>query len=389
MLHWYDWVLAALGLALLMVIHESGHYFVARAFGMRVTRFSIGFGPTLVKVIPRDGFLWLTMAGEHVRVRLGKHDPSRHGPTIFQIAAIPFLAYVQIAGMNPLEEIDENDKGSYANASLVGRVSTIFAGPLANYVFASVFFFASFFFGGHEVRTTDVSVVENSRAAAAMMKTGDRLVEIAGTKVNDWDEMAKAISQHPNQSIPIVVERGTERVLLNVTPANEGGKGRIGVASQQKWISIPLGPREAAVLALKAPAEVVENLVVSLGELIAGKAEGLHGPADIVKQTAEAAHRGYTKLLWLLGALSAYLGAFNLIPFPALDGGRLMFLTYEATTRRRANARIEAHIHLIGLAMMLGLMVYVTFNDLRPTGRPPPSPEPSAAPSPPTSATGR
>ena len=305
MLHWYDWVLAALGLALLMVIHESGHYFVARSFGMRVTRFSIGFGPTFIKVMPKDGFFWLTMAGEHVRIRLGRHDPSRHGPTVFQVAAIPFLAYVQIAGMNPLEEIDASDAGSYANATLLGRVLTIFAGPLANYVFASVFFFASFVSGGHEVRTTDVSVVENSRAAAAAMRTGDRIVEIAGTRVGDWDQMAKAISQHPNQTIPIVVERGGARVFLTVTPASEGGKGRIGVASQQKWISIPLGPKEAAILALKAPAEVVENLVVSLGDLITGKAEGLHGPADIVRTN----RRGGTSRLY--EALMATRGAFR------------------------------------------------------------------------------
>ena len=129
MIPWYFFVVAAFGLALLMVIHEGGHYFVARAFGMRVTRFSIGFGPTFIKVVPKDGFFWLAVAGERFAFASGSTIRDGTNATIFQVAAIPFLAYVQIAGMNPLEEIDENDKGSYANASLIGRILTIFAGP--------------------------------------------------------------------------------------------------------------------------------------------------------------------------------------------------------------------------------------------------------------------
>src|SRR5215208_679995 len=104
------YVIAALGLVVLMVVHEGGHYFAARYFGMRVVKFSIGFGPTLYK---------------HTR-----------GPTTYQIAIIPFLAYVQIAGMNPYEEIDPKDTGSYANAGLWARIVAIAAGPLTNYFFA-------------------------------------------------------------------------------------------------------------------------------------------------------------------------------------------------------------------------------------------------------------
>src|ERR1043166_3702656 len=107
------YVVAALGLALLMIVHESGHYFAARRYGMRVIKFSIGFGPRLWPKQPKGS------------------------PTTCQVAIIPFLAYVQIAGMNPYEDHDPNDKGSYANASLWARVVTIVAGPLANYVFAS------------------------------------------------------------------------------------------------------------------------------------------------------------------------------------------------------------------------------------------------------------
>src|SRR6185437_545452 len=207
-LPWYFYVLGGLGLALLMIVHECGHFFVARAFGMRVTKFSIGFGPTFFKIVPKDGYFWFTTAADQIRLRLWKHDPVRHGPTVYQVGMIPVLAYVQIAGMNPFEDIDENDKGSYANASVLGRILTIFAGPLANYLFASVLFFASFFFGGRTAVTTDVSVLAGRPAAAAGIKTGDKIVEIGGEKVKEWEQMRDIIASHPNVTIPVVVDRG-------------------------------------------------------------------------------------------------------------------------------------------------------------------------------------
>src|SRR5437016_3752179 len=131
MSHALDVIIAILGLALLMIVHEAGHFIAARSFGMRVNTFSIGFGPTFFKIEPGEGYYWFTTLGGKVRLRLGKHDAEKHGPTVYQAAMIPFLAYVQIAGMNPFEEQDADDKGSYANASLLGRIVTIFGGPLA------------------------------------------------------------------------------------------------------------------------------------------------------------------------------------------------------------------------------------------------------------------
>jgi regulator of sigma E protease len=366
MSRWY-YLIGILGLALLMVVHEGGPFLVARAFGMRVTKFSIGFGPTFFKIVPEDGYFWFTTAAGRVRLRLWRHNPEKHGPTVYQVAMIPFLAYVQVAGMNPLEDVEPNDKGSYANASLLGRICTIFGGPLANYLFASVFFFFSFFFGGKPVypapgspAPTDVTVLESTPAAAAGIKSGDRIVEIAQVPVKEWSQMAGEITKHPREAVPIIVERAGQRVTLTVTPSpDEKGKVRIGVAQLERRVEVTA--KEAAVLAVKSPPVVVKNLVVGIGQYVTGKAEGdLAGPAGIVKETAVQAQKGWTFLLEFLGALSAYLGAFNLIPFPALDGGRLMFLGYEAVTRRRANARIEAHIHAIGLVMMLGLAFYVT-----------------------------
>jgi len=350
-----------MGLGLLMVVHEAGHYFAARAFGMRVTKFSIGFGPTFFKVLPKDGFWWFTTAADRVRIKLFKHDPEKHGPTVFQVAMIPFLAYVQIAGMNPLEEQDPKDKGSYANASLWGRIVTIVGGPLSNYLFASVLFFVSFYAGGRTILTTDFEVLEDTPAASAGLETGDKIVEIEGHPVDRWSQVPELVAPNAGKPLKIVVERKGERVEATVTPEDKGGRGIIGIKSNGSRRQVSLSAKEAAIDAVTAPPMVVKGLVVNLGQMIRGEIEGkLSGPVGIAKEAGKRAKAGWSPLLSFLGVLSAYLGAFNLIPFPALDGGRLMFLGYEAATRRRPNATVEAHIHAIGLVMMLGLMLYVT-----------------------------
>lgn len=337
-------VLAVFGLALLMVIHESGHHFIARAFGMRVLRFSIGFGPVLFR-----------------------HQP-RGSSTVYQVALVPFLAYVQVAGMNPFEEVDQDDTGSYANASLTARIATIVAGPLANYFFASVLFFGALMIGGEVVasNSTVVEVVKGGPAAAANMKTGDRIVNIDGAPITTFDEMRRVVLRHPKDTLDVVVVRGGKPMTLKVTPQPKAENGGGQILVQAKSERVPVTMRMAVVKSLVAPAIVVERLVVGLSRIIMRKEKAdLAGPVGIVKIAGNAADRGMDEYLEFLGMLSAYLGGFNLLPLPALDGGRLVFLAYEAVTRRRANARVEAGIHFVGLVMLLTLLAVVTVFDFK------------------------
>ena len=212
------YLLAILGLAALMVVHEAGHYFAARRFGMRVTRFSIGFGPTIVK-----------------------HKPK--GPdTVLQIAIITFLAYVQIAGMNPFEESDPKDKGSYANASLLGRIITIAAGPAANYVFASLLMFIGFMLGGHTVvdeASMRVNPSPDGPAAQAGILSGDKVVSVNGTAIHDWDELKAAVGGHPGEAIDVEIERDGKSMHLKATPGADGdrkGKIMVGVSGGEMGI---------------------------------------------------------------------------------------------------------------------------------------------------------
>src|SRR3954453_2542882 len=169
------YLIAILGLAVLMVVHEGGHYLAARRFGMRVTRFSIGFGPTL----------W-------------KHRP-KGSRTTFQVEIIPFRHYVQIGGMNPYEEIDPKDPESYANASLWARIVAIAAGPLANYFFASVLMFFGFLLGGNHIvdeTTMRVNIAPEGPAAQVGIKKGDRIVAVNSEGIRDWDHLKKVVGGH-------------------------------------------------------------------------------------------------------------------------------------------------------------------------------------------------
>lgn len=355
---WAFYVVGILGLALLMVVHETGHLLAARAFGMRVTRFSIGFGPPL----------W-------------RYEAPKSG-TIYQVAPIPFVAYVQIDGMNPFEEANPDDKGSYANASLLARIVTIFAGPFANYLFASVLFFVAFFVGGDPVATTTVELLDGP-AKAAQMRNGDTVVSIDGVKVTEWEQMPKLITSREGKPLNIEVLRDGQKKTFVVTPKLREGRAMIGVAPVYK--QVPVGFKESAVRSIERPAQVVAALVTSLGRIITGKDKAqLTGPIGIVREAKRAAEQSFTRYFELLAILSAYLGGFNLLPFPALDGARLGFLSYEAVTRRKPDAKVEAQVHFVGLLMLLALLFVVSSKELfshdESGSRPAPPPSASAAP---------
>ncbi|WP_394844364.1 M50 family metallopeptidase [Pendulispora brunnea] len=337
-------VIAVLGLAVLMVVHEGGHYLAARRYGMRVIRFSIGFGPTI----------W-------------KHRP-KGSPTVFQVAVIPFLAYVQIAGMNPYEDNDPKDTESYANASLWGRIVTIAAGPLANYLFASVLIFIGLLVSGR-THADDVSmrvtVMPDSPAAISGMREGDKVLAVNGEAIHNWDELRLAVGKHPGEAIDVLVERDGQQETKRpvVAPKGEKYEGKIQIGTP----IIVLTYGQAAMVSVTEPVRVVYDLVKGLALWISGKIKPeLSGPVGIVKQVSGAAKNGAGDYFKLLGALSAYLGGFNLLPIPALDGGRLLFLLFEAASRRKPDAKVEAHIHAVGLLMMLTLIAVVTYTEIMP-----------------------
>ena len=333
-----------LGISLLVVVHETGHYLAARAFGMRVLRYSIGLGPVLFKVQPKGS------------------------PTVFQISAIPFLAYVQIDGMTPTEDGDPSDPALFQNKSVLARLVTIFAGPLANYLAASLIVFGLVAFDGvPEAEQGGPMIVgevlPGTPAAAAGLRTDDRIVEAEGRPVPNIEALVEATRGRAGQETHYVVVRDGARLELTITPRDEGGRGVIGVGPRVRYVPVGLG--QALQLSVLYPLEVSLGTLMAIGNNLRRlSTDGMSGPVGMVRMASQQAERGMRPYINFLAVISVALGLFNLLPLPALDGGRMGFLFFELITRRRANERVEAMIHTVGLLLLLGLIVLVTFRDV-------------------------
>lgn len=352
-----DILLIIVGISILVIVHESGHYLAARAFKMRVLRYSIGFGPTLFKYQPKGS------------------------PTVFQVAAIPFLAYVQIAGMNPHEDVDPKDPGLFGNKSVFARVVTIAAGPFANYLCASLLVFLIGLSGWPQlwlrVLTPDdpratatasgpmvVGDVLEGVAQDAGVVPGDVFVEANGRAIHDVRDLIEVTAPRGGQATTYVIERDGERRTIEMTPARgEDGVGRIGVAPEPVYVKFELG--EAAQSALTFPWRLTVMQLEGMAKMVRdADTSQIGGPVAMGKMIGDAAQSGPTDFFAVLALLSTALGLFNLLPLPALDGGRLAFLGFELVTRRRANEKLEAIVHTVGIVFLLCVIVLVTIRDI-------------------------
>lgn len=344
---------AILAIGLLIVVHEAGHYFVARKCGMRVDRFSIGFGPPILK--------W------------------RRGETDFTLGPIPFGGFVQIHGMLVAEDVDADDERSYTNRPAWQRFLTIFAGPGTNYLFAIFIAIILFMSAGMHSGTAWYMVdsfTEGEFTAAESLKRGDRIVALEGEPIyfsyagKPHTSLAEKVNASEGQPLALTVLRDGKEVDVSVTPKktkNEKGEEvyrlGIGLAYDEERVSVGIG--RAVGEAFYYPVEKTKLIAVGLYEIATGQQKAMFlgpvGITDMIKKTIEV---GWIRVLELLMLLNVYLGLFNLLPLPALDGGRLVFLGYEMATRRRANPRVEATVHMVGIMALLLLMVLVTYQDI-------------------------
>ncbi len=340
---------AILGISFLVIVHEAGHYFAARAFGMRVLRFSIGLGPAL----------W-------------KHQP-KGSPTTFQVCAIPLLAYVQIAGMNPAEEIDRDDPELYPNKGVFARMVTIFAGPLANYLAAGLMLFVIAQVGGLPEQIVTNRVAEARKgmpAQLAKLAQGDEVVSVNGVAVSDGEELIAANRGRDKRETVYVVIRDGERLEFTIVPElhkSASGEHRplIGIAleGERVYTTQPMG--DAARTSVMGPVVMTVGTLEGIARIIRRRDSSEVG--SVVKMTkilSDSIREAPQQYVWILIQISISLGLFNLLPFPALDGGRLTFLAYELITRRRANEKVEAAIHTVGILFLLGVLALVMVRDV-------------------------
>lgn len=351
-------LLAILALSILIIIHESGHYICAVATGMKVDRFSIfGIGPVVLRL-----FTWRG--------------------TEFVISAIPFGAYVHIIGMEaddapslaeggkPGETYgyDPKDPSLYRNRPVWARMLAILGGPFANYLAAMVLGFVSLAFVGNEVALSmRIDGVEEQAAKDAGLAPGDELLKVGGVDVTGrgtGEKIYGATSSHKGETVEIVVRREGAEQALQVPLTAEGRIGIRMVPQETLRETHPVGV--AAKAAVLFPIKFSEAQLRALGNWITGNIKGkMSGPVGIVKEIARSAERGLEAFLEIAVKMSTLLGLFNLLPLPALDGGRFTFLLWEGLTRRPVSRRLEESIHGIGMLALLGLILYITFfNDI-------------------------
>jgi regulator of sigma E protease len=334
-------LVAILGLAILIILHEAGHMLAARLCGMRVERFSVGFGNALVSF--------------------------KRGGTIYQIAPVPLGGFVQITGMNPHEEFDHNDPYVYPNRPRWMRFLVLAAGPAANYLTAIVIGFVVLVSYGQYTGTTTVDeVVPGSAAQEAGLKPGDVVASVNGKSVAKPVDVTTVVRASAGTAIDLKVLRGGQPIDMHITPRKDLTRGAyiIGVLFGQVRERGPLfdAVKEAVVMPIALSGLLLKNI----WDLITRKIDGgLTGPLGIAKEMAGAAKQGLLKFLEILILISVALGVFNLLPLPGLDGGRIFFVGINSIRRKDMNPAIETKIHMVGIMVLLMVLVVVTFNDIK------------------------
>jgi len=344
------YVLAPFALGFLIVVHEGGHYLVARLCKMRVERFSLGFGPAI------KGLSW----------------KSKKTGTIFQIAPIPFGGFVEIRGMNIAEDVDKDDKEAYPNRPAWMRFVTIFAGPATNYLSAIVLAFFVFTCSGVQSRTgySVVGEVLPEYDAAGKLEVGDRILSVDDQPlvIGQGENLTARVVKKQGAPIKLTVRRNGQQLDVTVQPKpNKDPAGPaflLGIKQSIQRDKIDVGVLEAGERAVKYPIQQTKAIVFGLYQIVTGREKADVGSVvRITEEFKNAFGVSFEQGIQLLMMLSVYLGLFNLFPLPALDGGRLVFLAYELVTRRRANPKIEAMIHMGGILVLGVLLILVTVKD--------------------------
>lgn len=351
-------------LTIVVFFHELGHFLVARWCGVRVLVFSIGFGPEL----------------------LGFND--KHG-TRWKLSAIPLGGYVKFLGDESAASTPDQAAISAMSAdershSFVGqnvwrRAAIVVAGPLANFLLAIVIFGAIFTFYGKQNTSARVdSVQPASAAAAAGLQTGDLVVSIDGRPIETFSDMQRIVGAAAGQALNITVDRSGQRVTVKATPAlrevkdNFGNVHRLGVLGISRSMAPEdlrlekANPAKALWMGVEETWFVIDRTLSYLGGVIAGReaADQLGGPIRIAQVSGQVATAGLVALIHLAAVLSVSIGLLNLFPVPLLDGGRLMFYAIEAIRGRPLSERAQEVGFRIGLAIVLMLMIFATFNDI-------------------------
>ena len=346
-------------LTVLVFVHELGHYLVARWNGVRVEVFSIGFGPEL--------FGWNNRAG-----------------TRWKISAIPLGGYVKMFGdadpaSMPAADLPEMTAAerdvAFHHKRLPQRAAIVAAGPVANFIFAIVALAGLFMTVGQPFTPPQIgSVQQGSAAEAAGMQAGDRIVSLDGQRIERFEDVQRIVRLDPGQPLAVVIHRADQNISLSVTPklsevtdrfGNKHQYGLLGIVGQGVQY-VRYNPIQALVRANTETVDIVGGTLQAVWQMIIGarSTDELGGPLRIAQMSGEVAQYGWSAIVPFMAVLSINLGLINLFPIPVLDGGHLLFYAAEALRGRPLGQRAQEYGFRFGLALVLTLMVFATWNDL-------------------------
>ena len=343
----------------LVFVHELGHYLVGRWCGVKAEAFSIGFGPELFAWVDKRGTRWRVAAlplGGYVRFKGDMNAASMTDPAWLQM---------------PAKERAE----SFPAKPLWQRAAIVAAGPAINFLFA-ILIIATFAFVHGESRTPAVAgVVEQGSAAdAAGIQVGDRILSFNGRAMDTYTDMVMYTRIRPGEPVDVVIDRGGKRLeiqtRIGAVMEDDGfGQqyrvGRLGIGASDPVVE-RVGLLRAPVVAIERTGQIVRTMVETLGQIVTGgrSVKELGGPLKIAQVSGQAATLGLESFIFFAALISINLGFINLLPIPMLDGGHLLFYGIEAVQRRPVSAQAQEWAYRSGLAVLMAMMLLVTFNDL-------------------------
>ena len=318
---------------IVILVHEFGHFIVAKLNNIRVNEFSIGMGPKL-----------LSKQGEE---------------TFYTLRALPIGGYVALEG----EDDESDDPRSFNRAHPLKRIAVLFAGAFMNFLLAIFLFSFIFLIVGSPSDSTVIGdIMENYPAVESSLEVGDRIINIDNNPIESWNDISKVINESKKDELIIEFERNGETLNTSINPVNDGGNYIIGITPvYEKNIG------SAISSAFTNTKTVILQVYEFIGNLITGQANisGLSGPVGIVRMIGSSSQQGIFTLLTLAAIISANLGAFNLLPFPALDGGTIFITFIEMIIGKEVPDKVKIGLNVVGLSLLLGLILYVTvFNDI-------------------------
>ncbi len=355
--HYGFWFL--LLLTVLVFVHEMGHFLVARWCGVRVEVFSIGFGPELLGFTDRHGTRW-------------------------KFSAIPLGGYVRMFGQesNALEGqaaiamTPEEEAVAFNRKNVGQRAAIVAAGPAANYLFAIVVLAGLFLIYGKTLQSTEIGeVVQGSVAGQAGLLPGDKIVTMNGERLESFDVLAGQVRLHLDQPLTLGIDRAGKHLDFKLTPqiieetdmfGNKQRVGRLGLRSSGNGAVERLGVVDSLGESVHEVYRMTTGMLTGIGQMLTGKrsADEVGGALRIAKMSGDMAELGFASLVSLAVLLSVNLGMINLFPVPMLDGGHLVYYAAEALRGKPLGARAQEWGLRLGVALVLSLMVFATWNDL-------------------------